>query len=227
MYAPERQQEILRIAGESGRVDVLSLAEQFQVTAETVRRDLKALDRAGLLRRVHGGAIPAGRLGFEPDLAERDTVAPTRRTASPRPPWLSCRPRATSSSTPARPSQARRRRPPGLDPHRGHPRPAGRRPPLRPPGDRAAPGRRPGPSPYARGRRRLGAARVRRDQRGRRLPRHERLLRRRRPDHPRPRRGRREACRVRRPAGWCSSPTRPSTARSTSPASAISPTSTC
>ncbi|CAM5655775.1 DeoR/GlpR family DNA-binding transcription regulator [Streptomyces atroolivaceus] len=75
MYAPERQQEILRIAGESGRVDVLSLAEQFQVTAETVRRDLKALDRAGLLRRVHGGAIPAGRLGFEPDLAERDTVA--------------------------------------------------------------------------------------------------------------------------------------------------------
>lgn len=75
MYAPERQQEILRLAREGGRVDVLSLAEQFQVTAETVRRDLKALDRAGLVRRVHGGAIPAGRLDFEPDLAERDAVA--------------------------------------------------------------------------------------------------------------------------------------------------------
>lgn len=75
MYAPERQQEILRLARESGRVDVLSLAEAFQVTAETVRRDLKALDRAGLVRRVHGGAIPAGRLDFEPDLAERDAVA--------------------------------------------------------------------------------------------------------------------------------------------------------
>lgn len=75
MYAPERQQEILRLAKDSGRVDVLSLAETFQVTAETVRRDLKALDRAGLVRRVHGGAIPAGRLGFEPDLAERDAVA--------------------------------------------------------------------------------------------------------------------------------------------------------
>src|SRR5919197_1891977 len=72
MYAPERQQEILRLARESGRVDVLSLAEEFQVTAETVRRDLKALDRAGLVRRVHGGAIPAGRLDFEPDLAERE-----------------------------------------------------------------------------------------------------------------------------------------------------------
>ncbi|WP_344582707.1 DeoR/GlpR family DNA-binding transcription regulator [Streptomyces lunalinharesii] len=74
-YAPERQQEILRLARERGRVDVLSLAEEFQVTAETVRRDLKALDRAGLVRRVHGGAIPAGRLDFEPDLAERDAVA--------------------------------------------------------------------------------------------------------------------------------------------------------
>ena len=75
MYAPERQQEILRLARDSGRVDVLSLAEEFQVTAETIRRDLKALDRAGLVRRLHGGAIPAGRLDFEPDLAERESTA--------------------------------------------------------------------------------------------------------------------------------------------------------
>lgn len=75
MYAPERQQEILRLARDSGRVDVVSLAEEFQVTAETIRRDLKALDRAGLVRRVHGGAIPSGRLDFEPDLAERETTA--------------------------------------------------------------------------------------------------------------------------------------------------------
>ncbi|MEU2588011.1 DeoR/GlpR family DNA-binding transcription regulator [Streptomyces avermitilis] len=75
MYAPERHQEILRLARDGGRVDVVSLAEEFQVTAETIRRDLKALDRAGLLRRVHGGAIPAGRLDFEPDLAERESTA--------------------------------------------------------------------------------------------------------------------------------------------------------
>ncbi|MEV4329827.1 DeoR/GlpR family DNA-binding transcription regulator [Streptomyces sp. NPDC049597] len=75
MYAAERQQEILRLARDGGRVDVLSLAESFQVTAETIRRDLKSLDRAGLVRRVHGGAIPAGRLDFEPDLAERESTA--------------------------------------------------------------------------------------------------------------------------------------------------------
>ncbi|MBC2876030.1 MULTISPECIES: DeoR/GlpR family DNA-binding transcription regulator [Streptomyces] len=81
MYGPERQQEILRLAREGGRVDVLSLAETFQVTAETVRRDLKVLDRAGLLRRVHGGAIPVGRLDFEPDLAEREATAADEKDA--------------------------------------------------------------------------------------------------------------------------------------------------
>jgi DeoR family transcriptional regulator, fructose operon transcriptional repressor len=75
MYAPERQQEILRLARERGRVDVPALAEEFRVTAETIRRDLKTLGRAGMLRRVHGGAIPVGRLDFEPDLTEREATA--------------------------------------------------------------------------------------------------------------------------------------------------------
>ncbi|MFJ3724036.1 DeoR/GlpR family DNA-binding transcription regulator [Streptomyces sp. NPDC090045] len=75
MYAPERRQEILRLARAAGSVDVVALADRFQVTSETVRRDLKALDRSGLLRRVHGGAIPAGRLDFEPDLGEREAAA--------------------------------------------------------------------------------------------------------------------------------------------------------
>ncbi|MFF3089257.1 DeoR/GlpR family DNA-binding transcription regulator [Streptomyces nojiriensis] len=75
MYAPERRHEILGLARAAGSVDVLSLADRFQVTAETVRRDLTALDRSGLLRRVHGGAIPAGRLDFEPDLTEREATA--------------------------------------------------------------------------------------------------------------------------------------------------------
>lgn len=79
MYAPERQQQILRLAQQRGRVEVLSLAQEFEVTAETVRRDLKALDRAGVIRRVHGGAIPAGRLDFEPDLYEREASAPDEK----------------------------------------------------------------------------------------------------------------------------------------------------
>ncbi len=74
MYAEERQQEIVRLARSNGRVDVAALAGTLQVTTETIRRDLTVLERAGVLRRVHGGAIPAERLGFEPALATRDSV---------------------------------------------------------------------------------------------------------------------------------------------------------
>ena len=74
MYAEERQQRILREARERGRVEVASLSRLLDVTSETVRRDLTALERHGLLRRVHGGAIPLDRLGFEPGIAVRDTV---------------------------------------------------------------------------------------------------------------------------------------------------------
>jgi DeoR family fructose operon transcriptional repressor len=74
MYAEERQREILQQARSLGRVDVTALADEFTVTAETIRRDLTTLERAGVLRRVHGGAIPVERIGFEPALAARDAV---------------------------------------------------------------------------------------------------------------------------------------------------------
>jgi DeoR family fructose operon transcriptional repressor len=52
----------------------MTLAENLGVTSETIRRDLTVLERVGVLRRVHGGAIPVERLGFEPALAARDAV---------------------------------------------------------------------------------------------------------------------------------------------------------
>lgn len=62
MYAEERQQAIATLVGQRGRVSVTDLSEQYGVTTETVRRDLAALDRMGLIRRVHGGAVPAAAL---------------------------------------------------------------------------------------------------------------------------------------------------------------------
>ncbi len=72
VYATERQQEILSRARHDGRVDVKGLADALEVTPETVRRDLTALERLGLVRRVHGGAIPVERLGIEPAVADRE-----------------------------------------------------------------------------------------------------------------------------------------------------------
>ncbi|SDF86295.1 DeoR/GlpR family DNA-binding transcription regulator [Pseudonocardia oroxyli] len=75
MYAAERQHWLLTRTREDGRVDVASVAQELDVTPETIRRDLGTLERQGLVRRVHGGAIPADRLDFEPALGQRDTLA--------------------------------------------------------------------------------------------------------------------------------------------------------
>jgi DeoR family fructose operon transcriptional repressor len=75
MYAEERQQAIAKLVAHEGRLSVNELATTYDVTTETVRRDLSALESLGLVRRVHGGAVPAGRLTvIEAALAERDTA---------------------------------------------------------------------------------------------------------------------------------------------------------
>ena len=68
----ERQREILRLAHDNGSVEVSALAANFDVTNETIRRDLSELQERQLLRRVHGGAIPAERSFHEPMVMARD-----------------------------------------------------------------------------------------------------------------------------------------------------------
>lgn len=52
-----RLNEIVEIARAEGRVTVDDLARRFEVTAQTVRRDLAELDAQGQIERVHGGAV--------------------------------------------------------------------------------------------------------------------------------------------------------------------------
>jgi DeoR family glycerol-3-phosphate regulon repressor len=53
----DRQQEILKQARANGRVTVEDLAARFEVTPQTIRKDLNDLCERRLLSRVHGGAI--------------------------------------------------------------------------------------------------------------------------------------------------------------------------
>jgi transcriptional regulator, DeoR family len=72
VYATERQELIERLLIEEGRVSVVDLARRFEVTTETVRRDLGLLEHSGALRRVHGGAVPIDRASTnEPSLGDR------------------------------------------------------------------------------------------------------------------------------------------------------------
>lgn len=73
MYAMERQNLIERLLADEGRVSVVDLARRFDVTTETVRRDLDLLEGSGALRRVHGGAVRIERPSTaEASLPERE-----------------------------------------------------------------------------------------------------------------------------------------------------------
>src|SRR3712207_1467838 len=82
LYPEERQHAIAALVTDRGRVSVTDVAERFGVTTETVRRDLALLERAGMLRRVHGGAVPTGALSLvEPGLRERHRARSEQKRA--------------------------------------------------------------------------------------------------------------------------------------------------
>ncbi|MFI2209559.1 DeoR/GlpR family DNA-binding transcription regulator [Streptomyces sp. NPDC020141] len=71
MHADDRRHEILAVARRDGMVAVTPIARALGVSPETVRRDLRALEERGLVRRVQGGAHPVESAGFETTLDAR------------------------------------------------------------------------------------------------------------------------------------------------------------
>lgn len=74
MFAEERYSRITGQVEAEGRVSVAELAARFNITKETVRRDLALLEEGGVLRRVHGGAVAGGSTSTsEPSLSSRES----------------------------------------------------------------------------------------------------------------------------------------------------------
>lgn len=67
----ERRDRILGQLRLSPHVRISELADQFGVSTETVRRDVDALSRQGLVSRAYGGAA-ASTVGFQPPFGERN-----------------------------------------------------------------------------------------------------------------------------------------------------------
>jgi len=61
-----RAQLILQQLLRAGKISVASLAKRLKVSPATIRRDLGELERRGLLRRSHGGAVPIQPMLYEP-----------------------------------------------------------------------------------------------------------------------------------------------------------------
>ncbi|CAI0787999.1 HTH-type transcriptional repressor glcR [Serratia rubidaea] len=58
MLTSQRKKLILEKLAREGQVLAKQLSEMFELSEDTIRRDLRELDSEGLLQRVHGGALP-------------------------------------------------------------------------------------------------------------------------------------------------------------------------
>jgi DeoR family fructose operon transcriptional repressor len=71
LFLEERRRLILDKLKNSGRVSVSELSSSMNVSAVTIRQDLRALESAGLLERTHGGAVEVhtSQTSSEPELS--------------------------------------------------------------------------------------------------------------------------------------------------------------
>ncbi|MGQ4667993.1 DeoR/GlpR family DNA-binding transcription regulator [Metabacillus halosaccharovorans] len=72
MLVAERHKKIVEVVNEKLSVRVTELSKIFQVTEETIRRDLEKLEKESLLRRSHGGAVSIKDEQTEVSYAERE-----------------------------------------------------------------------------------------------------------------------------------------------------------
>jgi len=75
----ERRKHIIETLRQEGKVVAKDLSREFGVSEDTLRRDLRELADAGLLQRVHGGALPKSQ--NPPDFSVRETQASAAKQA--------------------------------------------------------------------------------------------------------------------------------------------------
>jgi DeoR family fructose operon transcriptional repressor len=76
-----RQEKIRQLLVERGRLSVEDLAQALGVTTMTIRRDLGAMERAGVLTRTHGGCVPRASFVSELPFDEKDRQQPAEKHA--------------------------------------------------------------------------------------------------------------------------------------------------
>lgn len=74
MLAEERQEQIFKLIREQKNIKTSELMEIFNVSNETIRRDLDYLEQQGCLKKVYGGAILTKKLSWEPSYNERALI---------------------------------------------------------------------------------------------------------------------------------------------------------
>lgn len=79
MRPRDRQLKIIDLVRSRGKVTVEQLTREFEVSAESIRRDLTFLATNGKIRKIHGGAIPLRDFGEDAFALRMQTNADAKR----------------------------------------------------------------------------------------------------------------------------------------------------
>lgn len=76
MFMEERHHQIIEALKQSGKITVTEIAETYGISVESARRDLTQLERQGLCKRTHGGAILPQQVSVRPPVDRDFTTMP-------------------------------------------------------------------------------------------------------------------------------------------------------
>lgn len=76
MFMEERHHQIMETLRQSGKITVTEIAENYGISVESARRDLTQLERRGLCKRTHGGAILPQQVSVRPPVDRDFTLMP-------------------------------------------------------------------------------------------------------------------------------------------------------
>lgn len=84
MLAAERQSKIVELIQQQGSVQVEKLAQELNVSAMTIRRDLVKLQKEDVLKRCHGGAVVKQEMAYaDKKTSHKDTKEQLARLCIP------------------------------------------------------------------------------------------------------------------------------------------------
>jgi DeoR family fructose operon transcriptional repressor len=81
LFGEERKAKIVEYVNRNQRAMVQELCQAFDVSEATIRRDLKELEDAKLLKRTHGGAISLESVNYEAPFADREITNQAEKIA--------------------------------------------------------------------------------------------------------------------------------------------------
>ncbi|MCB2353193.1 DeoR/GlpR family DNA-binding transcription regulator [Clostridium estertheticum] len=74
MFAQERAEKIIQLLNENQKVVVKELSKRFDVTEDCIRKDLKTLEKQGIIKRTYGGGVLNRQFAPQDDILRRVNI---------------------------------------------------------------------------------------------------------------------------------------------------------